>query len=567
MHALRNLKIKYKLLVLLFVTGVVPLITALFISFNSSKHTVIDMTKEKLSAVGAIKNNQISAYFDTIDHQVRSLSFNPTTVHAAKEFAKEFFAAESQLAESYAANKSQFESQLKERYVYQAENTEGVGLSAVERWMPQKQVSRILQSLYISENPNPIGAKENFDDAGDGSTYSKLHKKYHPFFRDFLRKFGYYDIFIVEPKEGHIVYSVFKEVDYATSLFTGPYANTNFGRVVQAAFKKNADDAVLEDFEYYEPSYNAPASFIASPIYDGGEVVGVLCFQMPVDRINDIMQEKTGMGESGETYLVGPDKLMRSNSRFSEDPTLLVQKIDSPTVGLGLNDEQGVMKVKDYRGIDVWSAYTHLKYEKLNWVTLAEIDDAEAMIPVKVIFVEMLILLAVILIVIVVLGLGFNKMLMNVINSMVENLKDIAQGEGDLTKSIQVDTKDELGELAGWFNTFIQKLEGIICQVKDAAEQLATAVEEVSSSSQQISDGAQQQSASFEQLSSSVQANASNAQSANEVTQESANNADRIGQKMDQTIDAITTIETSSKQIADAIAIITDIADQTNLLA
>lgn len=146
-------------------------------------------------------------------------------------------------------------------------------------------------------------------------------------------------------------------------------------------------------------------------------------------------------------------------------------------------------------------------------------------------------------------------------------LKDIAEGDGDLTVRLDVLSEDEVGHLAHNFNTFVEKVENIIIQVKDSAVQLASASEEVSSGAQQISDGAQQQSASFEELSSSVQENSSTAGSANDLAQESSKKAEKAGEGMDSTIESINTIEKTSARIAEAVEIITDIADQTNLLA
>lgn len=158
-----------------------------------------------------------------------------------------------------------------------------------------------------------------------------------------------------------------------------------------------------------------------------------------------------------------------------------------------------------------------------------------------------------------------SKHFVGIVNSVLATLRDIASG--DLTRRVSVDSKDELGEMAQNLNDTIKKVEEIIVNVKEATAQLNAATEEISSSSQQISDGAQQQSASFEQLTSSVQANASNAASANEIAQGTTKEAEVAGHGMDHTIEAMAGIEKSSKQISDAVAIITDIAEQTNLLA
>ena len=138
--------------------------------------------------------------------------------------------------------------------------------------------------------------------------------------RSYLKKFGYYDIFLCDLASGDIVYSVFKELDFTTSLKEGPYAKTNFGRAfAMAAAADSPDDVFLVDYEPYTPSYEDAASFISSPIFDGKQKIGVAIFQMPIDRINAIMAERTGLGETGETYAVGPDNLFRNDSRFLEE--------------------------------------------------------------------------------------------------------------------------------------------------------------------------------------------------------------------------------------------------------
>ncbi len=142
-----------------------------------------------------------------------------------------------------------------------------------------------------------------------------------------------------------------------------------------------------------------------------------------------------------------------------------------------------------------------------------------------------------------------------------------AMSEKDLTGRLKMERKDELGILTRAMDAVSDSVSQMIAQIRGAAEQLMAATEEVSSSSQQISDGAQQQSASFEELSSSVQANAENAKTANQIAQDVSRDAKKTEAAMDNTIEAMGAIEKGSKQMAEAVDLITDIADQTNLLA
>ncbi len=151
----------------------------------------------------------------------------------------------------------------------------------------------------------------------------------------------------------------------------------------------------------------------------------------------------------------------------------------------------------------------------------------------------------------------------------VSKIKDVLQAmtNGDLTKHSNIKRSDEIGSVADMLEQLNGRLSQMVAQIRSSAEQLVAATEEVSTSAQKISDGAQQQAASFEELSSSVQSNASNAQTASEVSQVVSVSANTAGDGMNNTIDAMNGIEKSSKQINEAVEIITDIADQTNLLA
>ena len=153
------------------------------------------------------------------------------------------------------------------------------------------------------------------------------------------------------------MYSVFKEVDFATSLVDGPFAESNIANAFNEARHAGHHEFIeLEDFEPYHPSYNLHASFISSPIYDGDDLIGVLIFQMPIDRINHVMTsdnrwEDVGLGHTGETYIVGADYKIRNQSRF------LIEDYENyfkMLVEIG-TDESVIRKMKTFKQFD-WFA-------------------------------------------------------------------------------------------------------------------------------------------------------------------------------------------------------------------
>jgi len=139
--------------------------------------------------------------------------------------------------------------------------------------------------------------------------------------------------------------------------------------------------------------------------------------------------------------------------------------------------------------------------------------------------------------------------------------------DGDLTQHIDVDQKDEVGQLANALNEMSANLLEVMSGINEAAEQVASSSEELSSAAQNLSSGATEQaasleetSASIEELTASVQTNAQNAGKANEISSGAAVEAQEGGQAVMETVSAM-------KKIAEQIGIVDDIADQTNLLA
>jgi len=180
---------------------------------------------------------------------------------------------------------------------------------------------------------------------------------------------------------------------------------------------------------------------------------------------------------------------------------------------------------------------------------------------------QTVLIVVIIIAVIVSLGLGvvISKHIIAAIKELTLASSKVAQK--DLGATTQIQTGDELQVLGDSLNTMVGNLNTVISQVLDAAQQLTGATEEISSTAQNISSSAHQQSATFNELSSSVQSNANNATKANDIAQNTVKSAEKTGKAMEQAIEAMGVIEKSSRHISEVVALITDISDQTNLLA
>ena len=200
---------------------------------------------------------------------------------------------------------------------------------------------------------------------------------------EFAEHHRYYDVFFIGP-DGDVLYTVAKEDDYGTNLLDGPYADTGLGRLFQYLHASPGGDRVeFEDFSLYPPSNNQPAAFLGARVYSDSEYIGVYAVQVPNSPVSEIMQFSAGMGETGETYLVGEDGLMRSDSRFFDTSSVLDTKVTGATVDKAFTGEIGLEIVDDYRGVPVYSAYRLFEFEGIRWAVLAEQDVAEVRAPIN----------------------------------------------------------------------------------------------------------------------------------------------------------------------------------------
>jgi len=391
-----------KLLLWFLGVSIVPLLAVGFLAYNQASAVLAAEATAKLTAIRDIKANQVESYFDNALSDVTALSKSPAVIAAMRSLNR--------ASEMEAKGSGEGETAAMKKY----------------------------QALYLG-NPDLV-------DVGDGSVYSVAHAQYHNLFREYQTDYGYYDIFLVEPDEGIIVYSVLKGEDFGTSLKNGPYASTNLGAVVNAVVKaKDSNLAMLQDFAYYPP-FEDVATFVASPIFDHSTLIGVLVFQLPITQINELMQESTGLGETGETILVGmDDRLLRSDSRFSADATILRQMIGSQLVSA----EVGFDTITDYRGNEVFAAHQPVDLPGVHWMFEAKIDRAEALAPAGIIFNRIMLILGLSIVLVALVAFFVAYGITAPLSVVTEAARRLAVG--DISHKIPVRNKNETGLMAEAF--------------------------------------------------------------------------------------------------------------------
>ena len=348
-----------------------------------------------------------------------------------------------------------------------------------------------LQNDFIVNNPNPLGQKEKLNKPAGNYPYAQAHAQFHPGLERAQKLNEYYDIFLIDTETDTVVYTVFKELDFGSKLAgNGVAAGTKlaeaYGKAKQAA---NRDASYLSDFSPYLASYDDLAAFAAVPVFDGDRQIGVLAMQYPIDKISDTMSsnkawKKSGLGDTGDVFIVGADKLMRSNARYmSENKTefakLLGAKLPAATsakmlqkdssIGLvaidtdetraALAGQEGFMEYIDYRGIPAYAAFGPLKVQGLTWALVAKIDKAEADTTLNALNNQSLLRALLIGLVVVVVAGALVTYFLQQFLQPIQKLSDTVQkvAAGDTAARSQLLEQDEIGQLGRSFDGMLDE--------------------------------------------------------------------------------------------------------------
>ncbi|TDQ61928.1 methyl-accepting chemotaxis protein [Maritalea mobilis] len=536
-------------------------------SFLISSQTVHEMTKSKLEAIVESRAIALKRYFAQVRDDLLLQAENPVVVDASKDFANAW------------------------------QQIEGD---------PQT----ILQQGYVAQNPFPVGEKDKLQKAELGLWYDSVHARYHSYFSNLMRRNGYYDVFLFDVA-GNLTYTVAKENDYATNFAAngGKWAESDLGGAFRSAANLAPGEFSFFDIAPYAPSQNLPATFMSTPLIDkSGTRVGVLAFQLPVDEFTTIMHDKTGLGTTGETFIVGADHMFRNDSAFTEENDILNTSLDYQAIDDALAGQRGFATTDTYRGQDFYLFTEPFSFAGVSWAVAAVKGVAESNEPVVALRNLMLMIGAGILAVIIVAGILFARTITRPIARLSSTMNELAQGKLDVEIE-GADGQDEVGDMARAVDVFKQnaierqRLEGESAAEAQAQAQRQKRVEElITHFRTTVGDALEMVTANSAQMTNTANmlneianntsgqagdaANASKEASTNvkavaAVAEELAASIEEISRQVAKTNTIVnsaaeaaqltngrvTRLADAAQKIGDVVALIQDIAEQTNLLA
>ncbi|MEP4030571.1 methyl-accepting chemotaxis protein [Roseibium polysiphoniae] len=463
--------------------------------------------------------------------------------------------------------------------------------------------------------PEDAGANARAELTGKDSKtmYAWRHTDVHGSFYSSWKNNGYSDIYAVN-KDGLVIYSVTKSGDFLGSAVEGPLAETGLGEVFAKALTAEKGQQFHSSFEAYAPAGGEPSMFIAEPAYiknfAGEEIGGVIMVRIGSSYLEGVVNNREGLGETGQVYIVDRSGTLLTNQPLASEPTATVKSVTSDVISTAASGQNASGIITGTDGIDRITVAAPMTFGNDTWAIVAERAVTEAMASVTEMRNSMILSTLITVGIAAIIALLFSRSITRPLGSLAGTLESIADGDvsadidaanrgdeiGDIGRAVlrirqnsveeqerraeedartaqsQAEQRQKmLGDLAAEFEASVGKVVDHVAHsaatLRDSANEMRQMTESSGETSQraaQVSTEAMNEVQSIatasDQLSSSIQEISS-------LIERSSSVAQTATVRAESTNGTVRSLAEAANRIGEVITLISDIADQTNLLA
>lgn len=538
-------------------------------AYTKSSSQLIEASEARLSGLAEARRGQVSAMLETLGQDAEIFATNTAVIEALRDFVD----------------------------------------AVITLQKSSGNAATYLTKTYVEGNPNPPGKRHLSSGAMDISDWGGAHVRHHPAFVKIMETRGLSDILLID-SIGHVVYSTAKNVDLMQDLRADAYKTTSAGRLFERIFK-NPRGASLHfaDLGHYAPA-GAPVALVAAPISSSGdEFLGAIMLEIPLAKLNSILNEPSGLGNSGEAILIGADGYRRNDSRFVAGGKALRARIDNAATRAGLGGEKGVVATEDAAGRHLLAAHVPLAFLGTGWALILQSDVDEILAPVTSTRDFMLLGGFVTLVIAGAIGFVFAGRITRPISAITMAMNSLAQGDTsvripssdsrdevsemalavlvfkdnaiemrrlqdsqeEMKRQGEVERRQTLNDLADHFgasiSSVVETVTAAATELETAATSMTALAEEVSQKSSAASQAAEHTTANVESVAAAAEElTASVAEIGHHVGRASAI-ADTAVEEADRANSIIQGLAEAANRIGEVVTMISTIAGQTNLLA
>ena len=487
MRSLRSISLQSKLLAAILALVLSAIAVVAWLGYTSARDSLRASALAQVQSMQRAKSGAVSSALEAARNEVLALSAMPQVGAAASELLAAYRGLDG--AALTAAERAAVTDFYAKEFIPAIDARLGVD-SPDGAYLPKSAAGWYLQHRYIATGARPYTGSAELVSAADDSAYGRALAKLRPELGETVRRLGFDNILFTDPETLEVFFSYKASTVLGTSLADGPYASSHLAEAARGLRRsQNIDDYKLSDFEFYRPAMGTPRAFISTPVFDGNRLVAIMSLRLPMDSIEKALYgtrdgKPGGLGRTDETYLVGPDLTMRTDSRFVREDakafvkdlrtspltthtvdaverlgtTVLTVKVDHEGTRAALDGESGVIETEDYRGAPVFAAYGPMDLDSLRWGVISEIDRAEALEPLAAYARRALAAAAALALLASLLAVWFAGRIARPIEQLVEGARRISAG--DLDTPVPLADAPEFRALGQAFNDMAGSLRG-----------------------------------------------------------------------------------------------------------
>ncbi len=425
----------------------------------------------------------------------------------------------------------------------------------------------------------------------DTEAYKTFYGVIDPFFKEYRASYGYDDIYLLDGDHGYVMYASGIASDLGANLASGALKDSGLGRLWKKIHATR--QPAMVDYSSYRPAQDRAALFMGKPILNpDGSLAAVLALRLGIEPLDAIIQPRTGMGETGKTYVIGQDFLLRTTLQGATSVKSLQVRMDTPYIEKAFAGQTGLGIVQNYKGTEVLSSYAamDLKGElgaDFTWCVVTEMNLHETFAPIRFLFMKIALLAGIAMVLASVVAYFVSR-------SIADPLKDLAikteaMSRDDLTCVIPpVKRKDELGVLTRAFKDLLHTLRDQTLRIIEGAANLSASISELSATSSELAATSSETSTSISEITTTVEeirqtsqvsrekaesmataagAMAQIAERGKKATEDAASGMNRIREEMEYVAESIVKLSEQTQNIGTIIDAVKDLADQSNLLS
>lgn len=517
-----KMNLKTKLITAFLLVGLVPVTIATGISWWNGTNLIMSELESKLTSTRDIQKVRLDDLLKKIFALTRSSAENLEVKAALMDFRAAFDKMPEQLYKKVDAQKAsqQVTSFYQKDWANEYQKIHKTAPANLEMYLKYfDEKTTAAQYSYAANNPE--AKKSAFEFFDDGTDYSAKHKIYHKPLNTLGEEFGMDDVVLVDARSGYIIWTGDKEIDFGLNIKRGPLAESLEGKAFAAAMN-DPNKAHITDMERFFPSLDRPSIFVSSAIKIDEKVEGVIIFQVPFDIFDEITNldkkwKERGLGDTGEMFIIGKDKVMRTSARgilenkekylsearasgVDEETLKWMNNADTSATSFvvksvlaerAVGGDKALALGRDYRGQDVIMAFEPLDGYQ-SWFLMTKIDQAEGLAGVNKLKYILMTLIAVsagfVFLIAWMLGSGLSNSIAAIASRLGAGSEQVAQASQEIATGA-TELSESATEQAASLQETSAAVDEISAMVNRSAENAEQSRNRARASQERIQDG------------------------------------------------------------------------------